>query len=613
VAFRLLLFGLHYIPLLTLRAPLPELGKSVRARFIKYYFHRAAGQPKWRWFRTVLQIASRVAHQLTALGYYNDPRTHPTVGFVPFTARPGIDPDRLPRKALTLTVERPWDVHSDVIETDVCVIGTGAGGATAAYALADGSPDLRVLLVERGSYIEPRHFSEDELHQIGVLYNRGMLQVAEDFRFNVLQGNCVGGSTTVNNAICFDPPASVLSRWNQAGAGLDLSDVDSACQWVRQFMRVGSLASVKHHEAATVLAGAVAQQGGQLGIASPRPFDANIKVDEDERCFGCGYCNIGCGWDRKLSMLDHTLPTGQQRFGTDRFRILAECEVTRLRTVTGHRNARVSELDAELSDGRRIAIRARTFVVSAGTIGSSHLLLRSGIGGPLSGRPVGRGLAFNMMTPVFAEFDRKLDSFDGIQMGHYLTHKSDRFIIETWFSPPVGLATAMPGWFADHFANMRSAERMVAYGMVVGTDSAGRAFRGLTGEGFAFTPTRSDLTRLGEGLLALSKLLFAAGAKRVLLNTWDHGTLRSPDQLAEISRYVSDPAFMTLASAHPQGGNAVNRDPHSGVVDPDFRVHGYSNLFVADASVFPGSLQVNPQLTVMTLARYAASRILAAR
>ena len=63
---------------------------------------------------------------------------------------------------------------------------------------------------------------------------------------------------------------------------------------------------------------------------------------------------------------------------------------------------------------------------------------------------------------------------------------------------------------------------------------------------------------------------------------------------------------MTLGTGHPQGGNAVSRDPRKGVVDPSFKVHGFSNLYVCDASVFPSSLTVNPQLTVMGLAHYAA-------
>jgi choline dehydrogenase-like flavoprotein len=94
-----------------------------------------------------------------------------------------------------------------------------------------------------------------------------------------------------------------------------------------------------------------------------------------------------------------------------------------------------------------------------------------------------------------------------------------------------------------------------------------------------------------------------------MLNTWDHGTITGPGDISRIRALTADPEFITLASSHPQGGNAINRDPRRGVVDEHFRVHGYDNLYVCDASVFPGSVQVNPQMTVMALARYAAERL----
>jgi choline dehydrogenase-like flavoprotein len=117
------------------------------------------------------------------------------------------------------------------------------------------------------------------------------------------------------------------------------------------------------------------------------------------------------------------------------------------------------------------------------------------------------------------------------------------------------------------------------------------------------------MQRLARGVTALARVLFEAGASRVLLNTWDDGAFRPGTDLGAITRAVADPRFITLASAHPQGGNAMSRQPKLGVVDQNFRVHGYDNLYVCDASVIPSSLQVNPQLTIMGLAHYAATRI----
>ncbi|NNG15029.1 MAG: FAD-binding protein, partial [Gemmatimonadales bacterium] len=504
VLFRVVLLLVYYLPVLALRAPLAEMGRSVRSRFLKYFFTRQPNQKPWQVYSILVQMGTRVGHQLTALGYYNDPRAHQEIGYLRFTDRPSTPPvlDRPDKK---LQVLRPWDVPGDVVDDsyDVCIIGTGAGGATAAYALAAGG--MKVLMIERGQYIESRHFTEDELHQITSLYDRGMLQVAEDFKFSVLQGNCVGGSTTVNNAICFDPPRAKLQAWQQIERRLAIDEIQDATLWLRSFMQVRSLEHVPHHAGADVLRPLTADLR-RLGVADPVAFEANIvawlnKDDPGPNCFGCGNCNIGCGWDRKLSMLDHTLPAGQLPSIRGKLRILAECEAMRLRSVSRGRGGRsVSEVEAVFSDGRRVAVRAKQFVVSAGAINSSHLLLRSGIGGIGSSLPVGSGLSFNMLTPVFAEFEDDKNCFNGIQMGHYLTEKDDRFIIETWFSPPIGLATAIGGWFEDHHTNMKRARNMVAYGMVVGTQNNGVVYRGLTGPSFRYTPARVDLDHMKAGL-----------------------------------------------------------------------------------------------------------------
>ena len=601
--FRLGMIAIHYWPLASLYPPLPDLDPVLRAEFVAKRFYRSVGRTRrWHWLSGVYQQFTRLAHQLSALGYYSDARVHRSIGYVPFSQRDYFPKPPPPRVPHPLTVLHPWDIAGDTLTADVCIVGSGAGGGILAYELA--RQGREVLVLERGRYVEPRHFVEDDLRQMEVLYDGGILNLSDDSRFSVLQGNCVGGSTTINNGICFDPPPAVISRWNgpELDAGLDPAALGTSVRAVRERLNVGSIGGVRHHRAAEKLARAPQVSGGEL--AAPVPFEANILTGPG-RCHGCGYCNIGCAYGNKQSMLDTMLPWTQRDFG-DRFRILAECDVRRLRTLSGRSGHRVHEIRARLSDGRDLHIRSRTVILAAGAIGSSEILLRSGVA---RGLPVGRHLSFNMITPVFAEFPEPLRSFDGIQMGHYVAHGRDDFILETWFSPPVGLATAMPGWFDDHYRNMRQAAHMVGYGVVVGTDRNASLRLGLDGYRIRFHPTAPDMQRLARGVTALARVLFEAGASRVLLNTWDDGAFRPGTDLGAITRAVADPRFITLASAHPQGGNAMSRQPKLGVVDQNFRVHGYDNLYVCDASVIPSSLQVNPQLTIMGLAHYAATRI----
>jgi choline dehydrogenase-like flavoprotein len=183
-------------------------------------------------------------------------------------------------------------------------------------------------------------------------------------------------------------------------------------------------------------------------------------------------------------------------------------------------------------------------------------------------------------------------------------------VFETWFNPPVAQALNMPGWFERHYRNMRRYPNLMAVGILVGTESNGRVERALTGGAdVSYQPTREDRQKLGDGLVELGRILFAAGARRVMVNAWNEYDFTSPHTLGQLASIALDPRELTLGTGHPQGGNALSPHPERGVVGPDFRVHGYDNLYVCDASVFPSSLTVNPQFTVMALAHYAAPRI----
>jgi choline dehydrogenase-like flavoprotein len=614
--FPMALIVLHYFPLFALWPPLPEIDAAHRSTYLKIRFKREAGLGAANFIRNMLQALIRVAHQLAVLGYYSDARVHRSVGYTPFSARDRYPGLQIPvTQPLDLKVDGPWDIPDEIIDTEVLVIGSGAGGAILAYSLAEQGKE--VLLVERGQYVDPAAFAEDELSQLETLYDGGLLQVASDNRFGVLQGSCVGGSTTVNNAICFPPPSDVVARWNQAGqnghdSGLSVSELEASTRWVREFLEIKKLGSsippFLFHKGADKLSAVIGKPGADTGLTMPEPFDCNIKGGHDG-CYGCGKCNIGCPYNKKLSMLYHTLPRAQREFGK-RVRIISECEVEQISAVSG-KPQRIADVRARLGDGRRVTIRARSFVLAAGALASSHLMLKNGIG---RGLPVGKGLAFNMVAPVMAEFGEPMNSYDGIQMGHYVNDQmGNRFLIETWYSLPVGLALTMGGWFDEHFSNMCLAGNMAAYGMVVGTDGESSVFHNrLTNDmGFHAKLSEQDKERMVQGLDKLARVLFDAGAKRVIVNTWDHGSLNSPSQIPALLKQARDQRLISLASAHPQGGNAIGRNKKMGVLDENFRAHGYSNLFVADASVFPTSLQVNPQMTVMALSRYAAARIAA--
>jgi choline dehydrogenase-like flavoprotein len=568
---------------LTVLAPVALLGPDTRAKVLQRHFvSDVARRRTFAPIRRYVQAMIRVASQMTYLGYYGDERSWEAVGYRKFSQRPGgrlPRPDDRPGPHLR-SLTAPPEKHYDAI-----VVGSGAGGAIAAYRLAEA--DRRVLVLERGPHADPGEFGEDEVAQYLRLYNEGALQLATDFHLQVLQGMCVGGSTTINNAVCFHPPEAILARWGEVGidpAGLRTA-VDEVVRWL----------PVRQMDEAVAGGGgfAFAEGARALGLA-PEVVHANISA----RCLGCGYCNMGCGFGAKHSTLDTVLPWAQRDF-PGRLDVLAEMHVDRI----VHRGDHATAVEGTWR-GRRVTLHADEIVVAAGAVGSSTLLQRSGLGGDA----VGAELYFNINSPLTAELPRRIESFAGLQMSHAYVPAGDGtppYVLETWFNPPGTQALTMPGWFDQHYANMRRYAYMACGGALVGTTSPARVKPGRKGAAtIDYTPSRQDLGNVVKGLELMGRIFLAAGATRVMPATFAYHEFSSEGSLDALGAYVQDNADLLLTTAHPQGGNAVGA-----VVDEDFRVRGTANVFVCDASVFPSSVTVNPQLTVMAIAQYAARRI----
>jgi choline dehydrogenase-like flavoprotein len=331
--------------------------------------------------------------------------------------------------------------------------------------------------------------------------------------------------------------------------------------------------------------------------------EANIAPD----CLGCGYCNMGCPFGKKHSMLDTVLPWAQRDHG-ERLQVLPGFRAERVI----HEGGRAVGVLGRHEGGEPVTLAADKVVVAAGAVGSSWLLQRSGIA---QGR-AGQALFFNVNSPLTADFPDPVRTYAGLQMSHaYLPDGPGReqpYVLETWFNPPATQALAMPGWFSDHYENMRRYAHMVCGGVLVGTTTPASVTADRDEPEIVYTPSREDLRRVVEGLKLMGRIFFAAGATRILPATYAWHEMRTEAALDELDVYVRDNADLLLTTAHPQGGNPIGDPADGGVVGADFRVHGFANLWVADASVFPSSVGVNPQLTVMALARCAADAIAAA-
>lgn len=482
---------------------------------------------------------------------------------------------------------------------DAIVIGSGAGGGVMAYRLSE--MGLRVLVAERGRHEDPTSFTHDELAMIPRLYKHGGLQTTADNDVAIMQGCTVGGSTVINNAIWLRANlARVLPAWNAAGANLDRTEIEAAYHQLEQLLHVTPIApydpanpaNESSSGAKTFLDGAAA-----LGMK------AQMLKHNRKGCIGCGWCNYGCRYNRKLSMLVTTIPWAQQLGAT----VLDSCQNLTIRwKKEGDGKLRAEGIEFT-RHGKPQAATADRVVVSAGAIGSSALLLQSGI---TANGQVGKRFHALGGVLVAAQMPYIANNFDGIGLTTLLDDNNPEIVIESFFAPPGAFSITLPGWFATHIERMEQYRYFAQAGVMVPTPPNGSITLDKKGNvkiNLKFTNDRISLMK--QGIRTLAELYFAAGAVAVFPGTFRHLDLYHPNDFARLDRLVQGADDLILGSAHPQGGNNISRDPAAGVVDESFCVHGFRNLFVADASLFPTNIAANCQATVMALSWMAAKRV----
>jgi len=472
--------------------------------------------------------------------------------------------------------------------TDVCVIGSGAGGGLIAYEAAQRG--LRTLVVERGPYVRGAQMNHDELSMIPRLYKDGGLQLNTTLDMFILQGSCVGGSTVLANYAMFRARPEVFHEWRRLGADLDLDALD------RSYAKVEKLLGTRRDPPENVSPTSALLMKGATAMG----LDVRWMEKALGDCTGCGGCNIGCVWDHKRSSLTTYIPWAEQRGA----RILADTTVEKI----VWRKGQVQSLEATSGPAREpLRIVAKKVVVAGGAIGSPGLLLKSGIE-----KNVGRRTSFNIGAAVVAEFDDPIDAYDGDQMS-VVVH-GDGYNIEPVHNPPGATSLMTPGWFGDH-ARLMSRYRHIAFvGTMTGSQPTGRVVHSpfFGHEETRYRVSKEELGTLRRGMKDSARAMFAAGARRVMLPSHRFQTV---EDAAEIDA-VMDAALATRkqfdrGTSHPQGGCAWSDDPELGAVDRNFAVHGFDNLFVCDASVFPAGIGVNPIDTILAVADLAAPRILA--
>jgi choline dehydrogenase-like flavoprotein len=553
------------------------------------------------------QRAARIGQvtRLLWLVIYSRPPARAAVGFQPL--------DR-PPAAVAPIVPAPLDEPYDV-----CVIGSGAGGAVVAFRAA--AAGKKVLLLDEGPAVLPADVKLQDDYALIRSYRNAGLQIAlptidavlgrgDLSTMLILQARVFGGGPAINNQIHLrmEQDQAAWLEWRKKEFPIAWKDLSSA------YDRVDD-------ELGVIGADACGGAGGRseafrLGAIQsgwdPQPLPVSIR-----ECLGCGGCNVMCRFGRKTGGFHGPRPAGAPLSYLERARAAGvQCRPSvRITRLHGNffGNRVVMAAGEDLADGnRRVEIRADRFVLAAGPIASSKILIRSGIGAA-SGFPSGRGISANVVLPVFARLPvpQTTPPDPGLQMCYYV--HGDGFLLESWFHFPGSLSLALSHRPDLHAKVLRDYPRLAACGVVVPSGPHGSL--GITWDP-VLSLNQTELERMRRGVLSAATLYFNTGADEILPATAVPAPIRKatrPQDERAFRSKVRKSSDLMLSTAHPQGGNALGKRAGKSVVGPEFRPHGIERLYVADASLFPAGCGVNPQMTAMALAHLAAERVIAGK
>jgi choline dehydrogenase-like flavoprotein len=477
-------------------------------------------------------------------------------------------------------------------ECDVVIVGSGAGGAVAAASLAEAGLD--VLVLEAGAHYERGTYPADRLDAIKSLYRDAGLTVASGRPPIVVPvGRVVGGTTVVNSGTCFRAPESVLDDW--AGRfGIDWAgDLDADFAEAEETLRVQRLDPDRMgRNGQLAMAGAAA-----LGV-SGGPISRNAGS-----CTQCSSCPFGCPIDAKRGMHVSYLP----RAVAARARVRAGVEARRIMVEDG----RAVGVECRVEDGdgppRPFTVRARHAVIAAGgALGTPELLQRSGLGNGA----VGRNLHIHPACWVGARYEEDVRGWEGVMQSYFVDEWEARgVLLEATFTPPAFGGAWLAGSGAEHQRAMLGLGHVGSIGVQLTDRSEGRVRLGSDGGlRLSYDLNRADAARLTYGIARAAEVHFAAGATEVYPNLARVKVLR-PADLPTFEATTFKAAELRLEGFHPMGTARIAADPREGACAPDGSLHGTAGLYVADASLFPTALGVNPMMTVIAFAKQIAREV----
>lgn len=448
------------------------------------------------------------------------------------------------------------------------MIGSGAGGAVTALELA--RKGVSVTVLEEGDAHES-DYGKGSPRALRELYRRrGMTPIVGSVPLGYAEGAALGGSTDVNSGFWHRTPRELLLRWH---AQFGLADA-SYEQLVPHFEWAEGLLGVGLHPPPLPETSQLFARGAEaMGWAA----------QEIPRTRG------GCG---KL-LWPAAVEAGA--------RVLTRCRAEQLLFERGRCTGVLADLEREPGARELVRIDAEDVVVCAGPTETPALLRRSGVK-----FHVGETLRVHPMLKVAARFPDPVNAAESalplLQVKEFWPDLS----LGGAFFTPGHLAMLLGENWRDNQALMQSQEYLAAYYVAVRGEGRGWVRPSVLGDGatkirYELGPT--DLANLSRGLARLASLLLAAGATEVYPAVRGMSPIRTEEEAA---RWLDEPlprSRLALTTVHAFSSCPLGERSDHSAADSFGKIRRREALHVNDASMLPDSPGVNPQGSVMALAR----------